>query len=69
MSANICPNLLVSTQGKQVFESLVEPSKMVVDLELTPGLRQLLQLPEEWKIFPRILQIISHKDPLSVLVE
>lgn len=55
MPGHVSPSLLVNIQGKQMFQSLVEPSKMIVNLELTPGLRQLLQLPEEWKVLSGIL--------------
>ena len=55
MPGHVSPSLLVGTQDKQMFQSLVEPSKMIVNLELTPDLRQLLQLPEEWKVLSGIL--------------
>jgi hypothetical protein len=42
MPGDIGPDFFVGAQGKQVFQSLVEPRKMIVDLELTPGFRQIL---------------------------
>ena len=56
VSNNVGADLIVGTKGEQVFQSLGESRKMVVNFELASKLGEGLQLPEEGEVFSGILE-------------
>lgn len=55
MLGDIWLDLVMCVESIQVFQSLSKTGEVIIDLELTPKLRQLLQLAEERKILAGIL--------------
>jgi len=56
VSNNVGADLIVGTKGEQVFQSLGESRKMVVNFELASKLGEGLQLPEKGEVFSGILE-------------
>ena len=59
MLDGIRSNFFIFTKCMQAFQCRSPASKMVVDFELLSKLRELLELPQEWKIFARVLSTVS----------
>lgn len=59
MLDDICPDLLMGIESIEVIQSLGEASEMVVNLKLASKFRQLLQFPQKWQIFARVLDFVN----------